>query len=480
MMRTGFLADHYHIDQAFTPLYKGVKSHGNVNGIVASRQWRALSDIGHDWRLKLTDGYSSEVVLDHLSHQTLRPTFFTDVDFALLSRDAQGHVDQYVIDRTTLDSLGFVAQFYEELSDKNNLLSDIRTFASSSRSIEIGQSLFHAALVRLSKSSDLVIPADFTSEFVAMLNKKPYELTDEDFRAATSRIDEGFFYFIIDPLDSHVKGLGEEAASQDKQSGADRMSFIYKTIAALSHVAEGEDKVRHKDFVRYSREELYPGVPEFIGAFEDAGIEVVALTRGNQMPFVESSNSGIDDLFSRVYTTLIASQRSDHSRDALHPEKKIRPYSILVDNMATEDKVRVIFHETLKKFAKANINFGSEQELLDGIATYLDRCIFLTDSDLEVWATCPIVAVVAVRTPSNRSLAEKFSEFETLPKPIAVLNPKRMSGVFPDFNDADVFYSFDPTQPGLSDLINDMKSGGKISDIYLSRGRSLVATPSIG
>ncbi len=451
-----------HIGESFFP-------DSNIpRGIATDRSWKSLSGVDPRWRRHLPPEYASEEINRLFCQGTLKPIVFTDVDFALIDRDAQGHIDQYVVDRATLESLGFIAQYYDELQNPEIHLSEIKGSASSDRCIEIGQDLFHACLQDLVQNSKALIPVSFATTFAQLTNKKPGELTDEDFKAVLTKVEDAFYELIINPLSNHFSNGGIKH-SRDAQAGQNRMKLIYTTIAAFSHsqIQDPKEMLRHRSFSEFNADEhLYPGVRDFLQSASGSGLEVVAITRGNQFPFMQGSGSGIDDLFDRVHSTLIASRRREEGQDPLYPDKKIRSYSLEIDHMATEDKARIMFSETLRMFSRKGVDFSSPEKMLAGIATYLDHCIFITDSDLEAWGTCPTICVLALRSPTYKAIDEMFGDIESISNPIAIINPLDREDPLLGLNSKDVFHSFSPKNPALGKIISDMATGADLQNIY--------------
>jgi hypothetical protein len=438
-------------------------------GVVSTRSWKLLENITPEWRRHIGLRTNDDRLDDAMQRGELKPIVFSDVDLAVMNRDAQGHVDQYVADRATLEALGFVAMFYDELTNPNLHLSEIRGSASYDACFELGQQMFHTSLQKMRNMSNARIPLNRVDDFMGLAMKSPDELTDDDYQEALSYIDDAFYELIINPLAEYISLTpGHSMAHADSHAGTNRMKLIYTTIAAYSHahLADNE-KVRHKLFGDFNaREHLFEGVEQFFNEFRSRGIDVVAITRGNQFPYMDSSTSGINDLFTRVYSTMVASSRSQPYLDPIHPDKKIRSYSMAIDNMSTTDKVRIMIHESLDQFARAGFHFSSDQELINALGQYLDHCIFITDSDLEVWGTAPIVAVLARRTPTAQDVANTFENLVSRPKPSAIINPTGVSVGLHGLNEADVFENFDPQQPGLRMLIQDVATGADIRIVY--------------
>ena len=428
MIRNGYFLQSTNRPNGFDYVSPEFAPGSNIpSGIIADRHWKSLTGINPRWREDLSRDYSSNKVLERFSQGILKPIVFTDVDFALIDRDAQGHIDQYVVDRATLEALGFIAQYYEELRDPNIQLADIRGSASIDRSFELGQDLFHSSLTALARNNESFIPASFVSTLAKIMVKKPGELTNKDFQAVLTNVDDAFYVLIVNPLGDYVNAKFSEFNAD---------------------------------------EHLYPGVRDFFQASSTLGLEVVAITRGNQFPYMEGSGSGIDDLFDRVHSTLIASRRSKQDRDPLYPDKKIRSYSLEIDNMSTDDKVRIMFHETLQMFARKGMDFRSSDEIYNAVATYLDHCVFITDSDLQAWGTCPTVCVLALRTPTRRDVDNMFAGIESLHNPIAIVNPLDRNDPLLGLDSKDVFSTFDPYKSGLGDMLADMALGKNLQRVY--------------
>jgi len=469
MIRNGYFLQSTNRPNGFDYVSPEFAPGSNIpSGIIADRHWKSLTGINPRWREDLSRDYSSNKVLERFSQGILKPMVFTDVDFALIDRDAQGHIDQYVVDRATLEALGFIAQYYEELRDPNIQLADIRGSASIDRSFELGQDLFHSSLTALARNNESFIPASFVSTLAKIMVKKPGELTNKDFQAVLTNVDDAFYVLIVNPLGDYVNAKLAEVL-RDSQAGQDRMKLVYTTIAAFSHsqIEDADEMLRHRSFSEFNADEhLYPGVRDFFQASSTLGLEVVAITRGNQFPYMEGSGSGIDDLFDRVHSTLIASRRSKQDRDPLYPDKKIRSYSLEIDNMSTDDKVRIMFHETLQMFARKGMDFRSSDEIYNAVATYLDHCVFITDSDLQAWGTCPTVCVLALRTPTRRDVDNMFAGIESLHNPIAIVNPLDRNDPLLGLDSKDVFSTFDPYKSGLGDMLADMALGKNLQRVY--------------
>lgn|GEM_PF-6121290 len=312
MMQNGYFIQSHNRPNGFENFVPSYAIGSNVpQGIMADRHWKLMIEVEARWRSELGPEYGSSKVDKLLASGKIKPMVFTDVDFALIDRDAQGHIDQYVVDRATLEALGFIAQYYEELRDPEKRLVEIKGSASTDRCFEIGQDLFHATIVKLIEDLNAMIPASYAIALVALAQKKPQELTDEDYKTELATVEDSFYELIVNPLRDHFEKQ-PQSKLKDVQGGKDRMKLIYTTIAAFSHsqIEDSEEMLRHRSFADFKADEhLYPGVREFMQAASGSGLEVVAITRGNQFPFMKASGSGIDDLFDRVHSTLIASKR---------------------------------------------------------------------------------------------------------------------------------------------------------------------------
>lgn len=474
MMSAGYFQQSPNVANGFENYHERLAQGSTLPyGIVTERSWQLLTGVSHDWRKNVTDGAVHPRLTDSFRDGSLRPIVFSDVDLAILNRDAQGHVDQYVVDRSTLEALGFVAYFYHELNDRDIRLKDIQKRASQDYCFELGQSLFHTSLKKIQSRSDLHIPTNRVHDFAELLEKSSDDLNDDDFRDALSYVEDSMYQMIINPIADYIShSSNHELASRDSQAGVDRMVLVYTTIAAISHswMADSE-KVRQKFFGDFNaRDHLFPGVEQMFHVLRDADVEVVGITRGNQFPYMEGSPSGMRDLFSRVYSTMIASTRSEAYLDPLHPDKKIRSYSLNIDSMSTTDKVRIMMHEVMQKFTRAGFSFDNEQQLINSTAVFLDKCLFITDADLEVWGTCPTMAVLALRTPTSSDVREKFRELPAAPMPVAVINPTDRPDVLFGLDQDDIFHDFNPEQKGIQELIRDLACARDLKPVYSRLG----------
>ncbi len=464
MLDLGYFTHEPNRPKGFSDFPQGFMPGKNVPaGVVADRPWRHLTVITPTWRNALSDEYQSSKVTELLRTGKLKATVFSDVDYAVMDRDAQQHVDQYIADRATLESLGFVAQFYETLRNPSIRLEEIQRHPSAEKSFEIGQELLHRALKE--------IPTEFIKPGKEKLieelqTKAQLSLTDEDYKLALDGIHDGFYQLIINPLSEYFQREHKAPLLNrdlvDAQSGDGRMDLIYTTIAAFSHVSikDRYEMIRHETFGQFdANEHLYPGVRDFFEELRQHGIDSVAITRGNQVPYIKGSGSNIDDLFDRVHSTLISHNRSSNQRDPLYPKKRVRPYSQVNDNLSSTDKIRIMVHETLHAFSRAQMRFSSPQELIDSVATYLDHCIFITDADKEVWGTCPTVAVMALRTPDEGSIQRFYDSLPEIPSPIAIINPQQIQGPLHGISPDDVLPDFSPRRPEISKLIDILDKG---------------------
>jgi|GEM_PF-5130674 hypothetical protein len=148
--------------------------------------------------------------------------------------------------------------------------------------------------------------------------------------------------------------------------------------------------------------------------------------------------------------------------------------------MATEDKARIMIHETLQVFARNGISFQSGDEMLDAIATYLDHCIFITDSDLEAWGTCPTICVLGPRTPTRREIDELFGDIESIRNPIAIINPSGRNDPLLGLDTRDVFETFEPLGTDLGNMLADMAQGKNVQQIYSAQSNTAVRGRVLG
>lgn len=201
---------------------------------------------------------------------------------------------------------------------------------------------------------------------------------------------------------------------------------------------------------------LYPGVEELFSAIRGQGVDVVAVTRGNQMPFMEEFGNHLESLFDRVHSTLLGSWRSSAEKEAMYPHKRIRPYSGLYAWMTTEDKTKIVIHESLEKFAQAGIRFSDGTELLNAVATYLDSCPFLTDSDLEMWGTCPVIATIALRSPTPKEIADLYGRVIA---PLTYVDPTSRGGDRVGAHTDEIIPDFSPNHPAIAEIVRALGTG---------------------
>ncbi len=465
MMSRGYFG-HYAQPFAFELTNQDIDFRANrPKGVVVSRPWTSLRCFDPQWRSRLPSNYEHTGIKGLLADGSLKPTVFSDVDFAILDRDAQGDIDQYVVDRATLESLGFISRFYVELNDSSKHLQEIKGMPDVEKSHELGQALLNKALKNIWRNKKRFIKDKHYKEFKELKNKKRKTLTDEDYQKALSFVKDSFYCLIIDPLTHHLEEAGiNPSRVSDPQAGPERMKLIYLTIAAFSHsqIANKTEMLTHNDFSQFdARAHLYRGIEEMFELFRENELGLVAVTRGNQFPFLEESGNHLGSLFDRVYSTLIAAKRSSSDLDPMHPKKRIRPYSMLVDHMTSADKVCIVIHEALEQFKVSGINITNGNELLNAVATYLDHCLFITDSDLEMWDTCPVFATVAIRTPSQTEVAKMFDHGQEI-RPVAVADPCELSSERLGLNGVEFFPDFSPEHSGIRDLVAAMSNGEQL------------------
>lgn len=436
------LVDHYHHvidDDALlynAPNGLDVKDRQRLesSGIDVTRRWTDLPTFKPTWRYDPRFLTSNKVnrgarkVLEAFATGGLKGTAFFDVDYAIMGRDAQYDVDKKAAELSTLEGIGFVATHYVELQDRSIHLDEIKKKNNSRENFELGQRLFKLALeMILINAQSLIIP-ERDDEFRKIAAKNQADLTESDFDYALHSIQDELYKLIVDPLTIHFAPLEfEHQKTNDIQSGEDRMLFIYKIIAALSHIApETKIKINLKNFFDFNfSDHVYAGVVEYIRLIQATGCEAIAITRGNQLPFMCEFDHGLSGLFDKVYSTLLWVNRNPDGEytEIFYRDKAIRPYSTEIVKLSTNDKLKIIVHESIVKLVDAGITFNKPLELIGGLTTYLDHCRTTTDTDDELRGTTPTTEVIGPRNATREQRAHMYAN--NIPWPDIVVNPKK-------------------------------------------------------
>ena len=442
----------------------------NADGIDVEREWKNLKPIDPNWRRQKLNGFMrpstpSEDVVTAFRNGQLHPIIFSDVDHAIMGRDAQFDADQKIMELSTLEILGFVAHHFNDLQNREITLNELQDINKKDLKDNkaLGQQLFKWALTTIRENNLHLVKDTNLFAFEEIAEKNAADLTNDDFNFALGSVNDALYQLVIDPLSHHLSDTTNVRFSAiDAQSGDNRMLLIYKIMSAISHVApDQKSKFRHEDFFLFElQDHIYPGVEDFFREAREAGAEVVAITRGSHLPYMKTFEHGLSKLFDRVYSSLLWSARNPNKpeRDEdqiFFPKKKFRPYSTRIDHIDSKDKLRVMFHEALQQFHQAGLDFKSKKELNRALMTFMDHCVFITDTDIEMWGTLPIIQVEAVRGPKTTDLIRIYGD--EYPKPIAKIDPKNLRAVDPE-HDIAIADSFDPSNEVMSTVLENFRT----------------------
>lgn len=466
----------HHLYRAPEGLNRDDRERLENSGIDVVRSWSRLPNIPPTWRNEPKLSYSkkaargSRKVLEAIEAKTLRGIAYFDVDHAIMGRDAQLDVDKKALALSSLEAIGFVATHYVELLDRSNHLSVIRSRSNPQADKNLGRELFHLALLNIAENARNFIIHEMSSEFLKIAKKSAQDLTEQDFVMALACIEDALYKLVIDPLMTYTTPENQDLTyTDDIQSGEDRMTIIYKMIAALSHVASDEHiKINLKNFFDFDfNEHAYEGAIDYIAALQNCGVRTPAITRGNHLPFMLENNNGLSGKFDAVYATLLWAERNPEKKygGKFDEAKKIRPYSTVIVKISTTDKLKIMFHEAIEKLNAAGVELDHPTELLGGIATYFDHCMVTTDTDDELRGTAPTTEVTALR---NASIASRIKLYGVnYPLPVLILNPKGLESPLAQHNIPEIS-SYSQEHPEIRAILDNFENGRPQTELVLS------------
>lgn len=356
-------------------------------------------------------------IIDALHHNRVSLKAFFDVDHTLINVDAQHKADTAALSYVTLEMIGFIVNNFIQLKDRNITLSELLKFKRNQGNENLlkGREIFETVLNKL-----------------GIRNEYNIVLSDDDFVKASKEISDALYRLVIDPLMNYFDDTNVIRDSVDIQSGEDRMKKIFEILASISHLSTSEFGavgIQFKHFHDFNFDDLQiDGASDFIKLLrssQENPHEIVAITRGCQIPYVKENANGLGELFDKVYSSLVTCERNPYKQndDLFHSKKTLRPYSTITDNLSTKDKLKIVVHEAIQCFVDAKLSFDNEEQFFGAIDYYLRNCIFFSDSDLEVWGTVPTVLVISERTPSLDFLKKIYGDYVNKALPFSIINP---------------------------------------------------------